>query len=49
MIILDPHEKELWEKVKPYLNGCTLREDAPPDVVEADAELKRMAWKDLYQ
>ena len=44
MEIRDPREKELWEKVKPYLDGCRLREDAPIEVVEADKELHKIAW-----
>lgn len=44
MEIRDPYEKKLWEKVKPYLEGCHLREDAPQDVIEADKELHRIAW-----
>ena len=40
----DPYEKELWEKVKPWLDGCHLREDAPADVVAADKELYRISW-----
>lgn len=44
MEIRDPREKELWEKVKPYLDGCHLREDAPIEVVEADKELHKTAW-----
>lgn len=44
MDIRDPYEKELWEKVKPYLEGCHLREDTPPEIVEANRELHRLAW-----
>ena len=44
MEIRDPRERELWEKVKPYLDGCRLREDAPIEVVEADKELHKIAW-----
>lgn len=40
----DLRERELWEKVKPYLNGCHLRKDSPQEVIEADAELHRIAW-----
>ena len=43
MEICDPRERELWEKVKPYLDGCHLREDAPIEVVEADKELLSIA------
>lgn len=44
MEIRDLREKELWKKVKPYLDGCHLREDAPIEVVEADKELHKIAW-----
>ena len=37
-------EKELWDIVEPYLDGCKLRPDAPPEVVAADEELTRLAW-----
>ena len=37
-------EKELWEIVKPYLDGCKLRPDAPPEVIAADKELIELAW-----
>lgn len=48
MEIRNPREKELWEKVKPYLEGCHLRKDAPQEIIEADKELHKMAW-DLEQ
>lgn len=44
MEIVDPREKELWEKVEPYLDGVHLREDAPEEVREADKELTKIAW-----
>lgn len=44
MEIRDLREKELWKKVKPYLDGCHLREDAPIEVVEVDKELHKIAW-----
>ena len=44
MEIRDPREKELWETVKPYLDGCQLIDDAPIEVVEADKELHKIAW-----
>ena len=44
MCFVDPYEKSLWEEVKPWLDGCQLREDAPQDVVEGDKELMRLAW-----
>ncbi len=37
-------EKELWEMVKPYLNGCELRSDAPPEVIAAREELHKISW-----
>lgn len=49
MFIVDPHEKELWEKIKPYLDGCTLRKDAPPEIIAADKELKKIAWEEPIQ
>lgn len=49
MYIVDAHEKELWEKVKPYLGNEGLRKDAPPEVVAADKELKKLAWEDWNQ
>ncbi len=49
----DPRQLELWEKIKPYLGGkegkLHLREDAPPDIVEAAKELYRISWEDLDQ
>ena len=51
--ICDPHIIELWEKIKPYLGGkegkLHLRENAPPDIVEAEKELYRISWADLDQ
>lgn len=49
----DPRQLELWEKIKPYLGGkegkLHLREDAPPDIIEAEKELYRISWDDLDQ
>ena len=44
MCIYDPSEKALWEKIEPWLEHGELREDTPTDVIEADKELKRIAW-----
>ena len=30
-----PEEKELWAIIKPLLDGCKLRQDAPPEIVAA--------------
>lgn len=45
MYIVDTHERKLWEKVKPYLEGCKLKKDAPADVIKAREELKKLAWE----
>ena len=44
MEIYDSHDRALWEKVKPYLDGCHLRADAPMEIIEADKELHEIAW-----
>lgn len=49
MYIVDPHEKKLWDKVKPYLDKNGLRKDAPPEVVSANNELERLAWENPDQ
>ena len=38
-------ERKLWDMVEPYLDGCKLRPDAPPEVVAADKELYEWAWE----
>lgn len=45
--IFDSREKELWEKVKPYLVGDHLKDDAPEDVTKAEEELHKLAWENL--
>lgn len=45
MYITDPHERELWESIKPYLEGGELKKDAPKEIIEASDELKRIAWE----
>lgn len=45
MYIIDSHERELWEKVKPYIEGSELKKDAPDDVVKAREELRKLAWE----
>lgn len=49
----DPHRLELWAKIEPYLEGrdgkLCIREDAPPDIVEAGKELYRLESEDLDQ
>lgn len=47
MNIFDSREKELWEKVKPYLVGNHLKDDAPEDVIKAEEELHKLAWENL--
>lgn len=45
MYIVDEHERELWEKIKPYIEGDGLKKDAPSDVIDAREELRKIAWK----
>ncbi len=45
MYIVDENERKLWESVKPYLEGCKLKEDAPKEIIEASEELKKIAWE----
>ena len=45
MYTYDPRELSLWEKIKPYLEGCKLKENAPKEIVEASKELKKIAWE----
>jgi len=37
-------EKELWEKAKPYLDGCHLKDDAPREIIEAVKRLHEISW-----
>lgn len=37
-------ERELWTIIKPYVVNCKLVDNAPPEVVAAADELKRLAW-----
>lgn len=32
----------LWDMIKPWLDGCTLRKDAPKEIVEAYKEYDRL-------
>lgn len=42
---MDQQERELWETVKPYLDGCELKKDAPEEIKAAHEELRRIAWE----
>lgn len=37
-------ERALWAIIKPYVVNCKLVDNAPPEVVAAENELKRLAW-----
>ena len=44
-MLMRGEEKELWEKVEPYIMaGGRLREDAPDDVVKAAKRLHEISW-----
>ncbi len=53
MRIITEHIKELEKKFIPYIesrdNSAHLRDDAPPEAVEAYKEFKRFFWEDLHQ
>lgn len=36
------YENMLWDIIEPYLDGCTLRPDAPTEAVEAAKKLKEI-------
>lgn len=38
----------LWAMIKPWLNGCTLRKDAPKEITEAEEEYNRL-FEEQYQ
>lgn len=49
-MILIGREKELWDIVKPYVIGIgKLKEDAPPEVIEAAEELRKINWESPEQ
>ncbi len=42
--MMTERQKELWAIIEPYLDGCKLRPDAPPEVIAADKELHAICW-----
>ena len=49
MLIITEHIEELEKKFEQYWTPDGLRDDAPPEAVEAFEEFKRFFWEDLHQ
>ena len=48
-MLMRGEEKELWERVEPYLEHGKLRKDAPDEIVKAWDRLYEISWMNPQQ